>query len=362
MKKTALNSIHKELGAKMVEFAGWEMPVQYEGVKKEHLAVRQTAGLFDVSHMGEIEIRGKDARNFCQWITTNDVNKVSNFQAQYTLLCNREGGVVDDIIIYKFSDELFLFCVNASNSAKDYEWIKKEKNNFDVEVLDISTDYSQIAIQGPDSKAILSNGIGVDLDNIKKFRFEMIKWNESDLIVARTGYTGEEGFEIFLPWEGAPLLWSALMEVGNEYDIKPCGLGARDTLRIEMGYSLYGHEIDKDINPLEAGLGRYVKMDSDDFLGKEALIKSLDEGLSNELVGFEMIDRGIPRQGYSIFKNGTFLGNVTSGTLSPSLEKSIGLGYLCSNVEHDDRIQIQIRDTVREAEIVSTPFYSKEIK
>jgi aminomethyltransferase len=269
--------------------------------------------------------------------------------------------VVDDIIIYKFSDELFLFCVNASNSAKDYEWIKKEKGNFDVEVLDRSLEYSQIAIQGPDSQAILSDSIGADLDNIKKFRFEVINWEGRDLIVARTGYTGEDGFEIFLPWDGAPSLWNRLMEVGNEHGVKPCGLGARDTLRIEMGYSLYGHEIDEDINPLQAGLDRYVKMDADNFIGKEVLSKALDEGLSQKLVGFEMIDRGIPRQGYSIFKNGVFLGNVTSGTLSPSLEKSIGLGYLSSNVEGDDRIQIQIRDTVREAEIVSIPFYNKEI-
>ena len=343
----------------MVEFAGWEMPVQYEGVRQEHLAVRKSAGLFDVSHMGEIEVRGKDAINFCQWVTTNDVNKVNNFQAQYTLLCNREGGVVDDVIIYKFSDEHFLFCVNASNSNKDYEWVKKEESNFDVEVSDTSADYSQIAIQGPDSKAILSQAIGTDLDSIRKFRFEIINWNGSDLVVARTGYTGEEGFEIFLPWDGAPLLWSALMEAGREYGIKPCGLGARDTLRIEMGYSLYGHEIDEDINPLQAGLGRYVRMDSDNFIGKEALSKVLDEGIAQKLVGFEMIDRGIPRQGYGIFKKGAFLGNVTSGTLSPSLEKSIGLGYLSSKAEHDDIIQIQIRGTVREAEIVTIPFYSK---
>jgi len=361
MKKTALNSIHKELGAKMVEFAGWSMPVQYEGVRKEHRAVRQSAGLFDVSHMGEIEIRGKDAINFCQWITTNDVNKVANFQAQYTLLCNHEGGVVDDVIIYKFSDELFLVCVNASNSAKDFEWIKGESGNFDVEVLDRSLEYSQIAIQGPNSKSILSECIDADLDNIKKFRFETFKWKGADLIVARTGYTGEEGFEIFLPWDGAPLLWNGLMEAGKEYSIKPCGLGARDTLRIDMGYSLYGHEIDEDINPLQAGLGRYVKMDTDNFIGKDALSKALDEGLSQKLVGFEMIDRGIPRQGYQIFKNGTFIGNVTSGTLSPSLEKSIGLGYLNSSVKNDDRIQIQIRDTLREAEIVGLPLYIKEI-
>ena len=359
MKKTALNSIHKELRAKMVEFAGWEMPVQYEGLRKEHLAVRNSAGLFDVSHMGEIEVRGKDAIAFTQWVTTNDVSKVSDFQAQYTLLCNNEGGVVDDIIIYKFSDEHFMYCVNASNSDKDFEWIKKEEGKFDVEVTDKSSEYSQIAIQGPDSKVILASAIDTNLDDIKRFRFEIVSWNEIDLIIARTGYTGEEGFEIFLPWNGAPSLWNEIMDAGSEYNIKPCGLGARDTLRIEMGYSLYGHEIDEDINPLEAGLGRYIKMDNDDFLGKKALLESLESGLTSELVGFEMIDRGIPRQGYGIFKNGSFLGNVTSGTLSPSLEKSIGLGYLNNRVESDDKIQIQIRDTLREAEIVSIPFYNK---
>ncbi len=359
MKKTTLNSIHKELGAKMVEFAGWEMPVQYEGVRKEHLAVRKSAGLFDVSHMGEIEVRGSDAIEFSQWVTTNDVKKIENFQAQYTLLCNTQGGVVDDVIIYKFSDEHFLFCVNASNSDKDFEWIKKEEGKFDVEVTDKSSEYSQIAIQGPDSKTILSDAIETDLDNIKKFRFEIINWNGYDMIVARTGYTGEEGFEIFLPWDGAPSLWEKLMHAGAGFDIKPCGLAARDTLRIEMGYSLYGHEIDEDTNPLEAGLGRYIKLDGDDFIGRDALAESVDEGLSNILVGFELIERGIPREGYGIFKNDTFLGNVTSGTLSPSLDKSIGLGYLNSKVEHDDVIQIQIRDSLRDAKIVSIPFYSK---
>lgn len=358
MKKTALNSIHKELGAKMVEFAGWEMPVQYEGVRKEHLTVRKSAGLFDVSHMGEIEVRGPDAIKFCQWVTTNDVNKVADFQAQYTLLCNENGGVVDDVIIYKFSDEHFLFCVNASNSDKDFAWIKKEEDKFDVEVLDKSPQYSQIAIQGPDSKTILGKSIEQNLDDIKKFRFGLFSWNGFEMIIARTGYTGEEGFEVFLPWDGASALWHSLMESGSEFQIKPCGLAARDTLRIEMGYSLYGHEIDEDINPLEAGLERYIKLEGDDFIGRSELKKSLDEGLSNKLVGFELLQRGIPREGYSIFKNGSFLGTVTSGTLSPSLEKSIGLGYLNSKA-NDDTIQIQIRDTFRDAKIVNFPFYNK---
>ncbi len=359
MKKTALNSIHKELGAKMVEFAGWELPVQYEGLRQEHLAVRSSCGLFDVSHMGEVEVKGPDAIDFCQWVTTNDVKKVQDNQAQYTLLCNTEGGVVDDVIIYKFSDEHFLFCVNASNSDKDYTWIKKEESKFDVVVTDNSSTFSQIAVQGPESRTILSKAIGTDLDDIKKFRFKIINSNNYEMIVARTGYTGEEGFEVFLPWDGAPLLWNSLMKAGAEFDVKPCGLGARDTLRIEMGYSLYGHEIDEDINPLEAGLSSYIKLDVDDFIGKHSLVESLEKGLSNTLVGFQLLDRGIPRQGHGIFKKDTFLGNVTSGTLSPSLEKSIGLGYLSNKVEHDDIIQIQIRDTLRDARIVSIPFYSK---
>lgn len=358
MKKTTLNSIHKELGAKMVEFAGWQMPVQYEGIRQEHLAVRKSAGLFDVSHMGEIEVRGPDAIKFCQWVTSNDVKKVTDFQAQYTLLCNNKGGVVDDVIIYKFSDEHFLFCVNASNSDKDFAWIKKEEDKFDVEVSDKSPEYSQIAIQGPDSKTILSEAIEQSLDNIKKFRFDVLNWKGFEMIVARTGYTGEEGFEIFLPWEGAPSLWKSLMESGSKFEIKLCGLAARDTLRIEMGYSLYGHEIDEDINPLEAGLERYIKLNGDDFIGRTELLQSLDAGLKNKLVGFELLERGIPREGYNIFKNGAFLGNVTSGTLSPSLEKPIGLGYLNIKAD-DDKIQIQIRDTFRDAKIVNIPFYNK---
>ncbi|MEM7008535.1 MAG: glycine cleavage system aminomethyltransferase GcvT [Thermodesulfobacteriota bacterium] len=359
MRETALNSIHKELGAKMVEFAGWQMPVQYEGLRQEHLAVRSSAGLFDVSHMGEIEVIGKDAIDFCQWVTTNDVKKVQDGQAQYTLLCNEHGGVVDDVIIYKFSDEHFLYCVNASNSDKDFAWIKKEEAKFDVEVTDVSAQYSQIAIQGPEAIAILTSAIETNLDHIRKFRFDLISWSGFEMIVARTGYTGEEGFEIFLPWDKAPLLWRKLLETGADSGIKPCGLGARDTLRIDMAYSLYGHEIDGDINPLEAGLNRYIKLDTDDFIGKKALVESLENGLENNLVGFELLDRGIPRQGYGIFIDGSNVGNVTSGTLSPSLEKSIGLGYLNNKVEHDNTIQIEIRGSLRDARIVSIPFYKK---
>lgn len=361
MRKTALYEIHKELGARIVEFAGWNMPVQYEGVREEHFAVREAAGLFDVSHMGEIEVSGKDAAAFCQWITTNDVSSMDICQAQYTIFCNHGGGVVDDVILYKLSDEKFLFCVNAANTAKDLEWVMNSKRGYDVEIADKSGEFSQLALQGPRSERILSETLGEDFSRLKRFRFTIIEWKGAQLLVARTGYTGEDGFEIFLPWDRGPELWNGIMETGKSYDIKPCGLGSRDTLRLEMGYSLYGHEIDEDINPLEAGLGRYVKMENGDFLGKDALVKALEAGLKNKIVGFEMIDRGIPRQGYGIFKNGAFLGNVTSGTFSPCLEKPIGMGYLKNEVYINENIQVEIRNKMREAETVNIPFYRKDI-
>ena len=353
--------IHLQLGARIVEFAGWEMPVQYEGLREEHTAVRRAAGLFDVSHMGEIEISGKEAALFCQRITTNDIRSVKDFQAQYTLLCNHRGGVVDDVILYKLSDENYLFCVNASNTAKDYAWIIGANENFQVEIEDRSGKYSQIALQGPRSEDILSGCLSSDMSSLKRFYFLPFTWNGMEMLIARTGYTGEDGFEIFLPWEGGPLLWTGLMESGRAHGIKPCGLGARDTLRIDMGYSLYGHEINDDINPFEAGLGRYVKMDAGDFIGRDALNKVLAEGVKRRIYGFEMIDRGIPREGYGVFKNGARIGSVTSGTLSPSLEKSIGMGYLTSDVALGDRIQIEIRNTFREARVVNIPFYKKDV-
>ncbi|HML95254.1 MAG TPA: glycine cleavage system aminomethyltransferase GcvT [Thermodesulfobacteriota bacterium] len=360
MSRTALYDIHKNLGAKIVEFAGWEMPVQYEGIREEHRAVRSSAGLFDVSHMGEIFVTGPGAKAFTQWLTTNDVEAVKEFQAQYTLLCNREGGVVDDVIIYKFSEGEFLFCVNASNTAKDYEWIKSESAGFDVKVDDRSREYSQIAIQGPRSGEILGKLLGDGLPEVGRFRFGLFEWKGAEMIVARTGYTGEDGYEIFLPWDDGPALWESLMEAGRDYGIKPCGLGARDTLRIEMAYPLYGHEIDEHTNPLEAGLGRYIKLESGDFIGRDVLRKSLDEGLTRRLVGFEMVERGIPRQGYEIYNDGHVLGSVTSGTLSPSLDKSIGMGYLKSEAAGRRRVRIEIRGTAREAEVVDFPFYKKE--
>ena len=360
MNRTALYHVHKELRAKTVEFAGWEMPVEYAGLKEEHLAVRNRAGLFDISHMGEIEVRGKDADSFCQRVTTNDIGKLKNFQAQYGFFCNPNGGVVDDVITYKFSDDRFFICVNAVNTEKDYEWVKSLKNGFNVELSNRSLEFSQLALQGPNSETILNEVLRKNFSSLKRFYCETENWNGIDLIVARTGYTGEEGFEIFLPWDRAEVLWNEILHKGRSYGVQLCGLGARDTLRIEMGYPLYGHEIDENINPVEAGLSRYVKIDKGDFIGKEAIVNAVERGLKKKLVGLEMVERGIPRQGYDILKDGIPLGNVTSGTLSPSLEKPIAMGYLRTDMESGNEVEIDIRKNRRKAKIVSIPFIKKK--
>jgi glycine cleavage system T protein (aminomethyltransferase) len=359
MNRTALYEVHRQLGGKMVEFAGWEMPAEYLGIRDEHLAVRNSAGLFDVSHMGEVEVRGREAASLCQWVTTNDVTNLKNLQAEYTLLCNPQGGVIDDIIVYKFSDDHFFICVNAVNTIKDYQWIKEAGSGFKAEVLNRSLEFSQIAFQGSNSGRILNDVFRMNLETLKRFFCQPVQWNGADLVVARTGYTGEDGFEIFLPWDRAKELWDDIMEKGKPFGILPCGLGARDTLRIEMAYPLYGHEIDEYINPIEAGLTKFVKIGKGEFIGKESLVNSIEKGLGRKLAGFEMVERGIPRQGYRIFKDNDVLGAVTSGTLSPSLQKSIAMGYLKSGVESSDEVEIEIRGTRRRAKIVPVPFYRK---
>jgi aminomethyltransferase len=360
MQKTELYPAHERLGAKFIEFAGWDMPVEYSGSRKESIAVRTSAGLFDVSHMGEIEITGRDSASFCQWITTNDIGKLRNFQAQYTILCNHRGGVVDDVIIYKYSDEYFLMCVNAVNTVKDFEWIGSIEGEFRVEVLNRSFEYSQLALQGPKSQNIIGDAFGFDLCNLKRFYFRKIVWNDIDLLVARTGYTGEDGFEIFIPWVDATRVWEVILDTGSDYDILPTGLSARDILRIEMAYPLYGHEISEDINPIESGLSRYVRIEKGDFIGKTALLRVLESGPEKTLVGFEMIDRGIPREGYPVLRGEVRLGTVSSGTLSPSLGKSVGMALLNSGAMVGEIVDIEIRGTRRKSRIVSTPFYTNK--
>ncbi|HLE24769.1 MAG TPA: glycine cleavage system aminomethyltransferase GcvT [Thermodesulfobacteriota bacterium] len=362
MNHTALYDVHRGMGAKMIEFSGWMMPLEYIGTRDEHLAVRNSVGLFDISHMGEIEVYGKEASLLCQLVTTNDISKLNNLQAQYTLLCNPEGGIIDDIIVYKISDEHFFICVNAVNTLKDYEWINSEESKFKAIVVNKSPEYSQIALQGPNSQIVLSSVLKMDFSRLKRFFFQFVKWKDSNLIVARTGYTGEDGFEIFLPWDLAKEIWGEIIENAQSYGIQPCGLGARDTLRIEMGYPLYGHEIEEDKNPFEAGLGSFVKFDKGGFIGKESLLGVIEKGIKKKLYGFEMLERGIPRRGYGIVKGDILLGAVTSGTLSPSLEKPIGMGYLKTDIYFDDEIEIEIRGTNRKAKIVSLPFYKRQGK
>ena len=362
MKKTALYENHKNSGAKIVEFSGWMMPVEYEGLRKEHVAVRSSVGIFDVSHMGEIEIRGDDAKEFSQKLTSNNIYKIVPGQAQYSLLCNHNGGVVDDVIFYKFSDDHFLICVNAANTDKDYDWILKIKGEFGFlsDAINSSSEYSQIAIQGPKAEELLVEIIGEKISSIKRFRFEKIDWNAIGTIVARTGYTGEDGFEVFLPWDSGPDFWRKLINKGEEYSIRPCGLGSRDTLRLEMGYPLYGHELNDITNPVESGLGYFVKYkdEDNDFVGKKAIVNQLGCGLSRKLVGFGMIDPGIPREGYNLIDGNKVIGTVTSGTRSPSLNKSIGMG-LVENDFDKNNLYVDIRNKNRKIELIEIPFYRK---
>ncbi len=363
MKKTALYENHKKSGAKMVEFAGWHMPVEYEGLRQEHLAVRSNVGIFDVSHMGELEIIGPDAGEFCQKLTSNNINKIVTGQAQYSVMCNHSGGAVDDVISYMLGDDHFFICVNAANTEKDYEWILqiKDEFGFQSEVINKSQEYSQIAIQGPNAGRLLIKMMGEVISSIKRFRFETMEWGGADCIIARTGYTGEDGYEVFLPWDKGPVLWEGLVEHGEELGIKKCGLGCRDTLRLEMGYPLYGNELNDTTNPVESGLGVFVKHDHEDndFVGKVPILGQINKGLKSRLIGFEMTDRGIARHGYKIVHDGWVVGVVTSGTHSPSLDKSIGMGLIDIKCE-EKNLFVDIRDKYRKIEIVDIPFYKKQ--
>lgn len=359
MRKTAIYSIHVANNAKIVDFAGWQMPISYSGIIEEHLAVRKHAGLFDVSHMGEILVRGKDALNFCQFLSTNDLSKIKDNQAQYSLMCNNEGGVIDDLLIYKVNNNEFLFCVNASNTDKDFNWMLENRNGFDVKVDNVSFMYSQLALQGPESVKILEKIFGSEVTSIKTFHFEKIQRNGWEVLISRTGYTGEDGFEIYVPWDRGHELWNSILEETEGTDFLPCGLGSRDTLRLEMGYSLYGCEIDESINPLEAGLQRYVKFNKGSFIGRESLEKYSKAGFKKKLMTFEMIDRAVPRKGYKIYSENNVVGYVTSGTFSPSLKRSIGLGMVNLTNVKEDVLSVDIRGKKRLTKVVPIPFYRK---
>lgn len=356
-KSTPLYKEHLRLGAKMVPFAGFEMPLQYVGLKEEHLNVRQNVGLFDVSHMGEIRVKGSPSLETLQWLTTNDVSRLKAGQAQYSLLPNFDGGLVDDIIVYCVEPMAdYLICVNASNTAKDFDWI--QQNNRGAEVINESALWGQIAVQGPKAFDLLKEALGEDYATLGSFRFTHCLWRGHKLIVATTGYTGEKGAEIFVPAEATSALWCHLLESGTTYGVAPVGLGARDTLRLEMKYSLYGHEIDETTNPYAAGLGWVIKPNAKDFVGKDLILRQKAEGLPYTLVGFKLVEKGIPRQGYSIFSfDNQEMGKVTSGTLSPSTNESIGLGYVWPQLSAPgSHLFVDIRGRKVKAVVVQTPF------
>lgn len=358
MQNTALTETHIALGAKMVPFAGFNMPVSYEGVNTEHETVRNNVGVFDVSHMGEFLITGPMALDLIQKVTSNDASKLGNGKAQYSCLPNDKGGIVDDLIVYKIADEKYLLVVNASNIQKDWDWISSH-NSMGATMRDLSSEYSLLAIQGPKAAAAMQSLTSVDLETMKFYTFEVADFaGIENVIISSTGYTGSGGFEIYCKNSEVKQIWDNVFEAGADYGIKPVGLAARDTLRLEMGYCLYGNDIDDTTSPIEAGLGWVTKF-SKDFVHAEALAKQKEHGAERKLVGFELEERGIPRQGYDIVDgNGKTIGVVTSGTMSPSLGKGIGLGYVPSVLaEPGSKINIQVRKNAIPATVVKLPFY-----
>jgi len=359
--RTVLYSRHEALNAQFVKFAGWEMPVSYSGVLEEHKAVRTAAGLFDVSHMGRFQVTGQGAKALLQYLSTADISGLRPNHACYTLFCTPQGGVIDDLIIYKLERLSYLVCVNAANREKCLNWIKTHSGKFaNVNIEDISENIAQIAIQGPKSLEILQGLIEVDLSPVKLKNFISARLGGMDSYIARTGFTGERGYELFVPSIIAPGIWDAVMKQGEPLGIRPAGLGARDTLRLEMGYLLYGSDMDDTTSPLECSLEKAVDLGKEDFIGKEALLKQKAEGIERRLVGFELLQKGIARHGYRIYSNGKTLGLVTSGNFSPTLKKGIGLGFVLPQYSMPGtEVLIDIRGKVAPAQVVELPFYRK---
>jgi aminomethyltransferase len=359
LNKTALNAIHRQIGAKMVPFAGWDMPVQYAGPLPEHLTVRTRAGIFDVSHMGELEIRGPGAQETLQRLTCNDVLNLAVSQCQYSALTTPKGTFVDDIVIYRMAADHFFLCVNASNQQKDYEWIR-DNALAKTEVSFRSSEFSQLAIQGPRALEILEPLTDIKLASMKYYWFDRGKFAEVDAIVSRTGYTGEDGFEVYCSPSETEKVWTRIMERGKPFGLEPVGLAARNTLRLESKLLLYGNDMDETTSVLEAGLGWICKLKKGEFIGRDALVKQREEGLKRILAGFEMVDRGIARDHYPVELNGNPIGIVTSGSPAPYLKKNIGLAYL--PVEHagvGTQFDVVIREKPVRAAVVQTPFYKR---
>jgi aminomethyltransferase len=362
LKKTPLNTRHRASGARMVPFGGWDMPVEYSGIVSEHMAVRERAGLFDVSHMGEIEIAGKDALAAVQRISSNDAGKLAVGQAQYSGLLTPQGTFVDDLLVYRLAPDHFLLVVNAGNIPDDYAWITDHiKAAGDAVAVDSSSRYALLALQGPSAQAILQTLTGVDLSAIKYYWFAHGEVASVRATVSRTGYTGEDGFEVFVPPQQADRVWQAILQAGESAGVVPCGLGARDTLRLEAAMRLHGSDIDQTTTALEADLGWIVGWKKDDFIGAGALRGQKAAGVTRRIVGFEMIDRGIARHGYDAYVGGQKAGVVTSGTQTPFLKKAIGMAYL--PVEHtavDSEFDVEIRGRMTRARIVPMPFYKRQ--
>ena len=366
LKKTPLNERHRELGGKMVDFGGWDMPVQYKaGVIEEHMRCRTRAGLFDVSHMGEIWVEGHGAIAFVNRLTTNDVSALVNGQAHYSALTNENGGVVDDLLVYRFGLDKLLLVVNAGTTDKDWAWITQHKNGEDIALTNASADYCQIAVQGPDATGIVQKLTETNLGEIKYYHFTSGRVDGVECIISRTGYTGEDGFEVYAAPEFAVQLWDKFLEVGRygeDDGILPCGLAARNTLRLESAMSLYGHELADDISPLEANLGWIVKLNKDGgFVGSDKIAELKAEGLTRKLAGFEMREPGIARDGYDVSVDGRVCGQVTSGSPAPFLKKNIGLAFLPPEfAKAGQEITIDVRGKHLKAEVVPTPFYKRQ--
>ncbi len=358
MKNTALTDKHVGLGAKMVEFAGYNMPIQYSNLIVEHENVRKNAGMFDVSHMGEFFVEGKQALALLQFVTSNDVSKLTPGKVQYSCFPNEDGGIVDDLLVYMIDTDKYMLVVNASNIEKDWNWINKWNEKFGAELKNASEFMSLLAIQGPKATSILQKLTSADLSSIPYYQFTVGTFaGEDGVIISNTGYTGAGGFEIYMKNEDAEKIWDAIMEAGKEFNLLPVGLGARDTLRLEMGFCLYGNDINDSTSPIAAGLGWITKF-SKEFINKENLLKDKEQGTIRKLVGFEMIDKGIPRHDYQIKDaNGNWIGTVTSGTQSPSLSKAIGMGYVNTEVlKQNSPIYVEVRGKLLEAKVVKLPF------
>ncbi|MEM3730652.1 MAG: glycine cleavage system aminomethyltransferase GcvT [Candidatus Bathyarchaeia archaeon] len=363
-RKTQLYEVHRQT-ATLTTFAGFEMPLWYKDITTEHLAVRNSVGIFDISHMGRIIIGGAEAEQFLNYVITNDVSKLTPNSAQYSVMCNEKGGIIDDFVVYRLEEEKFLFVANAANREKDFDWLLKNAKNFNVKIQEVSDEVAMLSVQGPNAEKTLQKISAQDLSKIERFKSAETTLADVRVLISRTGYTGEDGFEIFI-WdsplnkpENAIKLWNAILEAGKPFNIQPCGLGARDTLRLEAGMCLYGNDIDETTTPLEAALGFVVKLQKEKFIGKEALLKQKNEGITRKRVGIRMIEPGIPRKGFEIYNEpNERVGHVTSGTFSPLLKCGIGMAYIqAAQAQEGNTLNVKIRGKMLKAKIVSFPFY-----